>query len=304
MSSYAETRFVEQILSPAHAQQQVEQVIRAHSKTFYFATGLLPQAPRQGIRALYGFCRATDDLVDTAEHGVSGLEELKKWRVQTALPANKQTNPILYTWARVRETYAVDCVYEHELIDGVAQDIQFSPYQTWEELEKYCYAVASTVGLLSMPIIGLAPGASFEQAAPYAIQLGIALQLTNILRDIGEDACLGRVYLPLEDLARFGLTLQDIHHQVYDKRFIRLMQFEIERARNIYQLALPGIKLLSPSARPAVGAAALLYRAILDEIENIDYRVYQQRAHTSKWKKISLLPKTLTTIWRIKQPQG
>ena len=303
MSSYAETGYAQQILSPSLAQQHVEQVIRAHSKTFYFATSLLPRAPRQGIRALYGFCRSTDDLVDTAEHGSAGLKEVEKWRAQTALPAEEQTSPILYTWARVREAYGVDRLYERELIDGVARDVQFTPYRTWSDLEYYCYAVASTVGLLSMPIIGLAPGATFEQAAPYAIQLGIALQLTNILRDIGEDARLGRVYFPQEDLARFDLTLQDIYDQVYDERFIRLMRFEIERARQIYQQALPGIMLLSPSARPAVGAAALLYRAILDEIENIDYQVYQKRAHTSKWKKISLLPKIFTTIWRLKQPQ-
>ena len=304
MASYAETSFAQPILSLSHAQQQAEQVIRAHSKTFFFATGLLPQGPRQAIRALYGFCRATDDLVDTAEPGSTGLEEVEKWRAMTALPAEKQTNPISYTWAWVRQSYAVNRLYEQELIDGVARDIQFTPYRTWTELENYCYAVASTVGLLSMPIIGLAPGVSFDQAAPYAIQLGIALQLTNILRDVGEDARRGRVYFPQEDLARFGLTLQDIYDQVYDQRFIALMRFEIERARQIYRQALPGIKLLSPSARPAVGAAALLYRAILDEIEGIAYQVHLKRAYTSGWKKLAMLPMIFTTIWRLKQPQA
>ncbi len=303
MASYAETSFAQPILSLSHAQQQAEQVIRAHSKTFFFATGLLPQGPRQAIRALYGFCRATDDLVDNAESDSTGLEEVEKWRAMTALPAEKQTDPISYTWAWVRQSYAVNRLYEQELIDGVARDIQFKPYRTWTELENYCYAVASTVGLLSMPIIGLAPGVNFDQAAPYAIQLGIALQLTNILRDVGEDARRGRVYFPQEDLARFGLTLQDIYDQVYDERFIALMRFEIERARQIYRQALPGIKLLSPSARPAVGAAALLYRAILDEIERIGYQVHQKRAHTSGWKKLAMLPMIFTTIWRLKRPQ-
>jgi phytoene synthase len=302
MSSYVETSFSQPALSHSLAQQQAEQVIRAHSKTFFFATGLLPPAPRRGIRALYGFCRSTDDLVDTAEPGCTGLEEVEKWRAMAALPAERQTNPILYTWAWVREAYAVNRLYEKELIDGVAQDILFKPYLTWAELEHYCYAVASTVGLLSMPIIGLAPGVSFDQAAPYAIQLGVALQLTNILRDVGEDARRGRVYFPQEDLERFGLTLQDIYDQVYDQRFIGLMCFEIERAHQIYQRALPGIKLLSPSARPAVGAAALLYRAILDEIERLDYQVHLKRAHTSTWKKLAMLPTIFTTIWRLKRP--
>lgn len=303
MSTYAESGFAQPILNPSLAQKQAEQVIRAHSKTFYFATGLLPQAQRQGIRALYGFCRSTDDLVDTVGSTGARLEDVEKWHILTAQPVEVQTNPILYTWARVRQAYAVDRKYERELINGVARDIRFKFYQTWSELEHYCYAVASTVGLLSIPIIGLAPGVSFEQAAPYAVQLGIALQLTNILRDVGEDARSGRVYFPQEDLDRFDLTFDDIYHQVYDGRFISLMRFEIERARKIYRQALPGILLLSPAARPAVGAAALLYRAILDEIERIDYQVHLRRAHTSGLKKLAMLPKIFAIIWRLKYPQ-
>lgn len=303
MSTVAKTSFAQCPLSPALAQQQAEQVIRTHSKTFFFATSLLPQEPRRAIRALYGFCRATDDLVDSTEVGADGLEELEAWRNLTRLPSEQQTNPILYTWARVRERYPINRQYERELIDGVAQDIQFVPYNTWADLEGYCYAVASTVGLLSMPVIGLADGARLDQAIPYAIQLGIALQLTNILRDVGEDARRGRVYLPIEDLARFGLTLQDVYHEVYDQRFIDLMRFEIERARQIFQQALPGIKLLNPAVRPAVGAAALLYRAILDEIEANDYQVHRRRAHTSGLKKLMLLPSIFLTIWRLKRPK-
>ena len=284
------------------AWKQAEQTIRAHSKTFYFATALLPPGPRRGIRALYGFCRATDDMVDAAEQCCTGLADVEAWREKTNLPLDEQTHPILYAWTSVREAYQVDRRYEQELIDGVAMDIRTPSYITWKDLERYCYHVAATVGLLSMPIIGLARNTTFEQASPFAIKLGIALQLTNILRDVGEDARHGRVYFPAEDLEQFGLTREDILRGVYDQRFTDLMRFEISRARDLYRQALPGIQLLSSSARPAVGAAALLYREILTEIEHIDYQVHLRRAHTSGWKKISMLPGIFATIWRIKRP--
>ncbi len=276
-----------------------EQIIREHSKTFYFATGLLPTDIRRAIRSLYAFCRATDDLVDSDR---ATLTDIENWRTQTALPPEQQTHAVLLTWSLTRQRYGVNLQYERELIDGVCMDVHFKPYATWDELRVYCYRVASTVGLLSMPIIGLARGVTFEQAAPYAIQLGIALQLTNILRDVGEDARRGRVYFPQEDLKRFGLTLHDIRDEVYDERFIALMKFEIERARRLYDEALPGIGLLSPRARPAVGAAALLYAAILDEIEALDYNVYAHRAHTSALQKLALLPGILWKVMRLKPP--
>lgn len=276
-----------------------ERITRENSKTFFTATGLLPEAARRAIRALYGFCRSTDDLVD--RDGAT-LADVEAWRARVALPAAAQPEAALRAWAFIREQYSVNPRYEAELIDGVALDIGKQRYATWPELERYCYLVASTVGLMSMPIVGLADGATFDEAAPYAIRLGVALQLTNILRDVGEDAARGRVYLPGSDLARFGLTDEDLLNGVHDERFTELMKFEIRRARDLYAGALPGIALLSPAARPAVGAAALLYRAILDEIETIDYRVYAQRAHTSGLQKLLMLPAILWTVWTLEPP--
>jgi phytoene synthase len=278
---------------------EAERLTQQNSKTFYFATNLLPRRASLAIRALYAFCRSTDDLVD--REGAT-LADVEAWRARVALPPAAQTNAALRAWALVREQYGVNPRYESELIDGVALDISKNRYTTWPELERYCYLVASTVGLLSIPIIGLAEGATFDEAAPYAIRLGVALQLTNILRDVGEDAARGRVYLPESDLARFGLTAEDILAGVYDERFIELMKFEIKRARDLYHRALPGIALLSPLARPAVGAAALLYRAILDEIEAIHYRVYTQRAHTRGWQKLLMLPGILWTTLTLPAP--
>ncbi len=281
------------------ALKATEAIIRLHSRTFYLATGLLPGAQRKAIRALYAFCRATDDLVDRQDARPADIEA---WRERVARPPEAQDNPLLYAWAYTRQQYQVEHRYEQELINGVLMDLYQKTYRSWSDLERYCYHVASTVGLLSIPIIGLAPGASFEHAAAYAIRLGLALQLTNILRDVGEDLERGRVYLPLEDLRRFDLTLEDLFNRVYDARFVALMRFEIERARQLYREALPGIALLNPSARPAVGAAALLYRAILDEIEAIHYRVYEQRAYTTALRKLSMLPGILYTIARLSPP--
>ncbi len=277
------------------AQIETEQVIRQHSRTFYMATGLLPLQKRSAIRALYAFCRRTDDLVDRCD---ATLEDLEEWRAQVNLPAEEQADPALLVWAKVREQYAIDRRYEQELIDGMRMDLTRRHYETWKELEEYCYLVASTVGLLSMPVIGAARGATFEQARPYAIQLGIALQLTNILRDVGEDAERGRVYLPEEDLARFGLTRRDILNGVHNQGFKALMRFEIERARAIFEELLPGIELLNAGARPAVGAAAMLYRAILDEIERMDYQVHTRRAYTSGLRKVVMLPGILWSVFR------
>lgn len=282
---------------PARA---VQESIRKNSRTFLFATGLLPRRKRNAIRALYAFCRATDDLVD---EGKATYEEMEEWREKVKLPSREQHDPTLYLWAVTREKYPINPRYEDELISGVASDISPRVYHTWEELEAYCYHVASTVGLLSIPVVGLRKGLRFEQAAPYAITLGIALQLTNILRDVGEDARRGRVYLPESDLERFGLTRADILAGVQDERFNALMKFEIARARKLYLDALPGIAMLSPSGQLAVGAAALLYRAILDEIEAIRYCVHQFRAHTSERKKLAMLPGILVTVINIPLPQ-
>lgn len=278
---------------------EVEALIRTNSRTFHFATALLPRVARRAVRALYAFCRTTDDLVDRQRWS---QEDLERWKRQVQRPAAEQTEPLLACWARVRERYGVDPRYEGELIDGVGMDIRPRRYATWEDLQDYCYRVASTVGLLSIPIVGLAPGVTFEQAAPYAIKLGIALQLTNILRDVGEDAQAGRVYLPEADLALFHLQRADILQRCDDQRFVGLMRFEIQRARALYQEALPGVALLSAGARLGVGAAALLYRAILGEIEALEYHVYDQRAHTSTLRKVRLLPEIFVQIGCLPSP--
>jgi len=292
-------RTIEPTITLAAAFARCDAVTRAHSKTFYTATALLPRTSRRAVRALYAFCRTTDDLVDQAG---ATRADLAAWREAVARPSAAQRDPVLRAWAHTRETYGVDRRYESELIDGVALDLDPVRYATWPELARYCYLVASTVGLLSIPLIGLARGATFAQAAPYAARLGIAMQLTNILRDVGEDAARGRVYLPASGLARFGLTADDVLRGVADARLAAVIAFEIARARRLFDQALPGVCFLAPSARPAVGAAAILYRAILDQIEAIDYRVQTERAHTTGRMKLRLLPTVVATLLTLRPP--
>jgi len=172
-------------------------------------------------------------------------------------------------------------------MDGVARDLTQKRYETFADLATYSYGVASTVGLMSMHIIGY----SGPEAIPYAIKLGLALQMTNILRDVAEDWQMGRVYLPQEELAAFGLTEAVIEEGQVTDKWRAFMRFQIDRNRRLYEEAWPGIKMLNKNGRFAITAAAGLYRAILKDIERHDYDVFTRRAHISGWGKLRLLPK-------------
>ncbi len=275
------------------------EVTRQHSKTFHFSTAFLPWAKRRAIRAFYAFCRITDDIVDTPR-GTS--IDLAEWRQAARRPLSQQTHPILMAWADTRDRYQVPQQFVEELIDGCEMDLSINRYETFDQLARYCYCVASTVGLISSYIIDMQdarPGA-FERAMPQAIDLGIALQLTNILRDVGEDLGRGRIYLPQEDLQRFHYTEDDLRNRVLDQRFKALMRFEMDRADALYDRSLPGLAHLKVDGRLAVGAAAILYRGILGKIHLHDYDVFQHRAHLTQSEKVQRLPGILMHVRRLK----
>lgn len=261
-----------------------ERITRENSKSFYTASGLLPQTKRRAVRVLYAFCRVSDDLVDRMP-GDAG-RNLSDWRERILAAHPPADDLLLGAWYGVRARYRIPTTYVRQLIDGIGLDLTRKRYETFDELSRYCYGVASTVGLMAMHIIGYRDRA----AIPYAVKLGVALQLTNILRDIGEDFRQGRVYLPQEDLARFDYTEDDLAAGVIDERFRRLIDFEIVRAKKLYVEAWDGIKLLSPDGRLAIAAAAELYRGILDKIILNQYDVFQKRAHLSKAEKLRRLP--------------
>lgn len=257
------------------------EITRQHSKSFFLATRLLPPDKRRAMEALYAFCRTSDDTVDVSSNPAA---QLAHWVAQINRPAPPLHQPVLVAWTDTCERYDLPCDLTNELLAGVAMDLSVQRYETFAELWVYCYRVASVVGLLSMQIIGFERGAE-----AYAIRLGIALQLTNILRDIGEDARRGRIYLPLEDLQRFRLTESDILNGVRDDRFRALMRYEIERAEQLYTASWPGVALLNGDGQMAVAAAALLYRGILRKIIANDFDVFSKRAHLSAAEKLLLL---------------
>jgi len=170
--------------------------------------------------------------------------------------------------------------------DGVARDLIQSRYQTFDELATYCYSVASTVGLMSMYIVGF----SSDEAVPYAIKLGVALQMTNILRDVGEDFRNGRLYLPRQELLSYGIREQDIAKSRVTDNWRQFMQFQIQRTRELYAESWPGVKMLEGEGQLAIGAASVFYQGILDQIEQNDYNVFSRRAALSTLGKLSKIP--------------
>ncbi len=274
-------------ISLSEAYRVCYQATRQHSKSFFFSTQLLPSEKRRSIRALYAFGRMSDDIVDHPDSDPAYA--LAEWVRKVQSPRAPANDPILLAWNDTCARYEIDGALVNELLAGFAMDLTITRYQTFADLWLYCYRVASVVGLLSMGVIGAAPGAT-----SYAIKLGVALQMTNIIRDVGEDARRGRIYLPQEDLRAFGLSDDDILSGVYDDQFRALMQFQLARAHRLYDESWPGIALLPYDSRLAVGAAARVYRGILDKVAANKYDVHTKRAFLTLREKFLMLPR----IWR------
>ncbi len=262
------------------------EVTRSNSRTFSLASGLLPANKRSAARALYAFCRISDDIVDCRESR-NPLGDLEVWqkRSLSAYPAASD-DPVALAWADARLRFGIPVRYAEQLLEGIASDLTHTRYASFNDLAAYCYRVASTVGLMSMHIIGF----EGSQAIPYAIKLGIALQLTNILRDVADDWRNGRLYLPQDELAAFGLSETDIAAGKVTPQWRRFMRFQIDRARRLYAEAWPGIAMLRRDGRFAIAAASGLYEAILDDIELHNYDVFSRRAHLGVWDKLRRLP--------------
>jgi len=268
------------------------EITRHHSKSFFLASRLLSPPKRQAMEALYAFCRTSDDLVDANDDAAAALA---RWVALLRHPSPRLDHPVVVAWSDTCERYKLTCDLANELLAGVAMDLTVQRYATFAELWVYCYRVASVVGLLSMRIIGYAAGAE-----AYAIRLGIALQLTNILRDVGEDARRGRIYLPQEELHRFGLSEQDILRGVRDERFKALMRYQIARAEQLYRASWPGVTLLNRDGQLAVATAALLYRGILAKIVANDFDVFDRRAHLTLAEKLLMLPRIRLRLSRLR----
>lgn len=276
-----------------------ESLTARYSRSFHLASSFLPGKKRQAIRALYAFCRTADNIVDMP--GSDCERELVAWRRRILSPDPPAGDLLAIAWADAHHRYCIPHRLMEQLIDGVAQDLCRAGYRTFEDLAAYAYGVASTVGLMSMQIIGF----SGEEAIPYAVMLGVALQLANILRDVGEDWRMGRVYLPADELEEFGLSDADLAAGRVDARWRALMRFQIDRNRRLYAEAWPGISMLHRDGQFAVAAAAELYRGILDDIESHDFDVFHRRAHLHSWRRLKMLPGLWWRArWGLRPQQG
>lgn len=279
-------------LSRTLAELHDEELLATHGKTFHFASHFFPAQYRQAVVSLYAFFRTLDDLVDERDehwqyHEVR--QELYSWQVwfETGFCAKAPREPLGTTTANLLKQYRIPIVLFHDFLDGLLSDLEWQEFRNFPELYLYCYQVAGTVGLAMASVLGVRS----MQARLAARQLGIAMQLTNILRDIGNDLSTGRTYLPYEELQRFGSShahLLQLYHEQRgpDERFRALMAYQIQRARRYYQEGLHGVWLLAPAHRLPILLAGRLYQQILSEIECRQYDVLRHRASTGLFTKL------------------
>lgn len=279
-----------------------ERLTRHHARTFALASHFLPTRKRRAAFAVYAFCRQADDIVDSGNAGAPDVTaRLAVYRERLQWTLNGAPDDAVFreiAWV-VREFNVPPSVL-HELVDGVARDLEPATYQSWDELERYCYGVASTVGVMCTHVFGVVGADARDSAIKRAETLGVAMQLTNILRDIGEDAIRGRCYLPLDDLARFGIARDEILHSSIaapDPRWQALMRFQISRARRLYADAHSGIASLEQDSQRCATACAVGYARILDAIEQIGFDTLTRRARVQ-------LPGKLLVLWHASLRSG
>ena len=259
-----------------------------HGKTYYFSTLFFPPAVRRSVHALYGFVRYPDEIVDNPRPGQDPAQGLAEYREATldALKTGQSDMPVLHAFADMARRHRMPPEYPLAFLDAMAMDLTRARYETFEDLTEYTYGSASVVGLMMCCVVGV----SDEAALRHAHDLGLAMQLTNFWRDIGEDwAQRGRVYLPQEDLRRFGYSEAMLADGVVNDAFVDLMRFEIARARAFYASADAGIPYITPECRLPVRLARVLYARILDKIEQNGYDVFTRRARTTGLEKAAAL---------------
>ena len=244
-----------------------------HGRTYYLATLLLPPHKRPYVHALYGFARYADEFVDRLD--TPDPDRLVEWGegVLTDLARGESEDPIGAALVHTARTWSLPLEHFEAFLRSMRMDITVREYPAYADLQGYMYGSAAVIGLEMVPILEPLE----EEAYPRARALGEAFQLSNFLRDVGEDLDRGRVYLPLEDLERFGLTRADLERRVVTPAVRELLAFEIARTRQLYAYAAPGAGMLHPTSRDCITTALALYGGILDEIERADYRVLDRR---------------------------
>jgi 15-cis-phytoene synthase len=258
-----------------------------HGKTYFLATLLLPKAKRPFVHALYGFARYADEIVDDLASELSveeKAEALSTWGNTVLSDLKKGTSQDHVARALIDTVKRFDIPHEHfeAFLHSMTMDLTVQEYETYEDLLEYVYGSAAVIGLEMVPILGPLHKDAFGAAE----KLGIAFQLANFIRDVDEDLDRGRVYLPIKELAQFGVTREMLEERVLTPEIIEALKFQIARVRQLQAEAAPGIAMLEPTSRPCIEAASTLYCGIVDEVEKIGYDIFNQRAKTSKARRI------------------
>jgi phytoene synthase len=272
--------------------EEYREYTKHYAKSFYFSSFVLPKEKRNAAYAVYAFCRYADNITDISmyeseeflENKIKYLNSILDEVYKHAEDGSKYISDFTYTIKK----YGIPKEYFRELVEGVATDIRKKIYYNYGELDVYCYKVASVVGLIMTKVFGYTD----DRALVYAINLGKAMQLTNILRDVADDYSMGRIYLPKDELNSFGYTEEDIKNKVVDERFRSLMAFQINRAREFYKEAENGIDMLTnDGSRSTVKMMSRIYAGILDEIEKNNYEIYSTRHYVSTLSKVMMTMK-------------
>ncbi len=282
------------------AYDHCRQVNQHYGKTYYFATRFFPRHLRIAVHALYAWVRYPDEWVDNP-NGMSIAEQsdkLRQWRDATAdaVKTGASDHPVLAAWSDTARRYEVPVQYMRDFMDAMEMDLTVTRYRTFDDLQKYTWGSASVVGLMMCRLMG----ATDPKAVPHATSLGLAMQLTNFLRDVGEDwRDRGRIYLPLEDLEKFGVSEDDIATGRVTENIRELIRFEVARCREIYAHADDGMHYIPASSRLPVRLARVLYSRILNQIERNDCDVFTQRARIPTWQKLLVLVKECATAHKV-----
>ncbi|MCH8108622.1 MAG: phytoene/squalene synthase family protein [Chloroflexi bacterium] len=260
-----------------------QRIAKEHAKNFYYAFRTLPTKKRRAIYSAYAFCRYCDDIADE-DNPFDEKERLFSETRQLLLESQKghTKGPLFTALDDASHVFGIPYKYYEEVIEGVEMDLTWKRFQTFEELRAYCYKVASIVGLICIEVFGYRD----PKAKEYAIDLGIAMQLTNILRDVKEDAERGRIYIPLDEINSYGYSEQDLMDGVVNEPFRRLMRFQTERARRYFDSGSQLFPLLSPESRVCPAVLHGLYSAVLERIESSGFNVFEKRIGLTTREKL------------------
>jgi phytoene synthase len=265
-----------------HAYEECRRLNAAHGRTYYLATLLLPPAKRPYVHALYGFARYADEIVDDLTSGLTPAAraaELDRWTARSleALSSRRSEHPILRALVDTVTRWHIPVAHVEAFLASMRMDLTVTGYPTYTDLLSYVHGSAAVIGLQMTPLLEH-PGVPSTVVEPYAAELGVAFQLANFIRDVGEDLERDRVYLPADELAAFGVDRARLTRGVVDAPIRALLRFQVARAREVFRAAEPGIALLHPASRDCVRTAFVLYGGILDAVERNDYQVLTQRA--------------------------